>query len=203
MTVGKLRTLIVLILLGGLLFPLAAQEAEEDNDEENPPIESDWSVINADLYSRGDKLFTITAGPLFPLFFMDESELLDNRVYIGGTFNLGYNYFINSNIFVGGEAGFMFAPTWGKNMLFMIPFGLRAGYQFVVWRFEFPLSLMVGMAAQKKQTEEYFGLFAKLQGSVYWRFIPSWSFGITASWWWVPEWADHTVYGNFSELTMQ
>jgi hypothetical protein len=203
MTIAKLRPLFVLILLAGLLLPLAAQESEDENDEESPPsIESDWSVINADLYSRGDKIFTITAGGLFPLFFLDGSGLVDNKVKIGGAFNLAYSYFINSRVFVGGEAGFMFAPTYGKNMLFMVPFGLRAGYQFLVWRFEFPISLMIGAAPQKKQVEEYFGFFAKIQASAFWRFIPSWSFGLTTSWWWVPQWAEHTVHGNFAELTL-
>jgi hypothetical protein len=193
-----------MILLVGLFFPLSAQESEEEDDDDEGilPIESDWSVINADLYSRGDKIFAINAGPIFPLFFTDSSGLLDNKVYIGGAFNLSYNWFLNAHLFFGGEAGFMFAPTWGKNMLFMVPFGLRAGYQFVVWRFEFPVSLMVGLAPQKKQAEEFFGLVAKAQTAAYWRALPSWSFGLTGTWWLVPQWADHTVLGNFVELTV-
>jgi hypothetical protein len=205
MSIAKLRPLFVLLLFAGLLLPLAAQEGEGDEDEDdegNLPIESDWSVINADLYSRGDKAFTITAGALFPLFFLGESGLVGNKVKIGGTFNLAYNWFYNAHVFFGGEAGFMFAPTWGKNMLFMVPFGLRAGYQFLVWRFEFPVSLMIGAAPQKKQSEEYFGFFAKAQASVFWRFLPAWSFGLTTSWWWVPQWTDHPVYGNFTELSL-
>jgi hypothetical protein len=199
----KLRPLFVLILLAGLFFPLYAQEGEEDEDDEGDlPIESDWSVITNDLYSRGDKIFAITFGPIIPLFFTDNSGMIGNRVYVGGTFNLSYNWFVDSHLFIGGEAGFMFAPTWGKNMLFMVPFGLRAGYQFVVWRFEFPLSLMIGAMPQKKQSEEYFGLIAKAQASAYWRAVPSWSFGLTGAWWLVPQWADHTVLGNFAELTI-
>jgi hypothetical protein len=154
------------------------------------------------LYSRGDTIFGINAGPIFPLFFTDGSGLLDNKVYIGGAFNLSYNWFVGSHLFIGGEAGFMFAPTWGKNMLFMVPFGLRAGYQFVIWRFEFPISLMVGAAPQKKQSEEYFGFIAKVQAAAYWRAISSWSFGLTGSWWLVPQLADHTALGNFMELTI-
>jgi hypothetical protein len=93
-------------------------------------------------------------------------------------------------------------------MLYMIPFGLRVGYQFVVNRFEFPLSLMVGAAPQRKLEEGYFGPILKPGASAFWRFNADWSFGLNAAWWFVPQWPKpesgvrHSVYGNFLELTL-
>jgi hypothetical protein len=191
-----------------LLFPLAAQDSEEDEDNGDDegvelPIDSDWPENPPELYSRGDKIFGISLGPLFPLFFTGDSGILPNNVGIGGTLSLSYTYFLNSHLFFGGELGGMFASTKGKNNLFIVPMGFRLGYQFILRRFEFPLSVMIGVAPQKYMTDEgYFGFFAKPSASVFWRFNPDWSFGLNAAWWWVPQWADNTVYGNFGELTL-
>jgi hypothetical protein len=96
----------------------------------------------------------------------------------------------------------MFAQTLAKNYLFVVPIGLRAGYQFIAGRFEFPLSLMVGFAPQKYLEDGYFGFFMKPAVSAFWRFNPDWSFGVKTAWWWVPQWAENTVYGNFLEITL-
>jgi hypothetical protein len=205
---AKLRTFFFLMLLGVLLFPLAAQDSEEDEDngddgEVELPIDSDWPENPPELYSRGDKIFGISLGPLFPLFFTGDSGILPNNVGIGGTLSLSYTYFLNSHLFLGGELGGMFASTKGKNNLFIVPMGFRLGYQFILRRFEFPLSVMIGVAPQKYMTDEgYFGFFVKPSASAFWRFNPDWSFGLNAAWWWVPQWADNTAYGNFGELTL-
>jgi hypothetical protein len=98
----------------------------------------------------------------------------------------------------------MFAATKGENVLFIVPMGLRIGYQFILGRFEFPLSLMVGGAPQKELDFGYFGLFLKPAASIFWRFNPDWSFGLNTAYWWVPQWPKNgpDVYGNFLELTL-
>jgi hypothetical protein len=203
---AKFRTFFLLMLLGVLLFPLAAQDSEEDTDSDDGeveiPIESDWPENPLEPYSPGDKIFGISLGPLFPLFFTGDSGVLPNNVGIGGTLSLSYTYFLNSHLFVGGELGGMFASTKGKNNLFIVPMGLRAGYQFTLKRFEFPFSVMIGFAPQKYLEEGYFGFFAKPSASAFWRFNPDWSFGLNAAWWWVPQWAENTAHGNFMELTL-
>ncbi|AEF86102.1 conserved hypothetical protein [Treponema primitia ZAS-2] len=204
MAAAKGWFLCFLMLLGVLSFPLAAQDFDDDNDDEGDnelPLESDWSGVAPELYSRGDKTFTITLGTILPLFFAGVTGNANN-VGVGGAGSLSYNYFFTSHIFFGGELGGMFAPTISEGTLFLVPIGLRVGYQFIVWRFEFPLSLMVGFAPEKYQDYDYFGFFMKPQASVFWRFNPDWSFGINAAYWWVPQWADKTSYGNFLELTV-
>jgi len=105
---------------------------------------------------------------------------------------------------MGAELGGMFASTRAGNMLYIVPFGARFGYQFVIKRFEFPLSVMIGAAPQKYLSNGYIGLVVKPGASVFWRFNPDWSFGLNGVWWFVPEWPKngYNVNGNFMELTM-
>jgi hypothetical protein len=190
-----------------LLFPLAAQDFDEGGGagEDSPelPIESDWSELMPELYSRGDKLFSITLGPVLPTVFIYEGRgVADGKIGIGGGGYLAYTYFFNGHLFMGGELGGMFAITRAKNALFIVPMGLRLGYQFILGRFEFPLSLLAGLAPQTYLEKNFLGLFLKPSASAYWRFNPDWSFGLDAAWLWVPQWADRTAYGNFLELSL-
>jgi hypothetical protein len=193
--------LVAVALLWGPLFYAAAQEEEPE-----VPIESDWSDIVSTAYTRGDKTFTISLGPLFPAVFIGESGKIDGNVKIGGTGSLSFNYFLSSAVFVGVEVSGMFAPTLGDNMVYIVPMGIRIGYQFVLRSFEFPLALMIGMAPERYlENEGYFGFFMKPSASVFWRFNSSWSFGLNTGWWWVPQWTSNkaeNVHGNFVELTL-
>jgi len=203
--------MLLLILAAPGLF--AQEEPPEEPPTEQkppaPPIESGNDNYETPLYSRGDKTFTISLGILFPTYFSGSgvSPSIGLSV-VGGTGCLSFNYFLGSNLFIGGELSGMFASTRGSNMYFMVPFGPRVGYQFLYKRFEFPITVMVGMAPQKKLDEGYFGLIIKPGAAAYWRFNPDWSFGLNAVWWWVPQWPKpvdgkrYNVYGNFTELTL-
>ncbi|MDR2619317.1 MAG: hypothetical protein LBC62_10645 [Treponema sp.] len=194
--------LLLIVFFAGMAIPLAAQEEEEPG---SPPIESDWDSFTPDLYARGDKSFIITLGLLIPTVFAgDGMEGSSHNIKLGGTGSLAFNYFLNAHWFVGGELGGMFASTRGKNMLFIVPFGVRAGYQFVVSRFEFPITLMIGAAPQKYLDKGYFGLIIKPGASAFFRFNPDWSFGLNANWWMLPEWPKNrkNVVGNFLEITL-
>jgi hypothetical protein len=156
------------------------------------------------IYSAGDRTFCISAGMIFPTVFFDGSGKIEHNIGFGGTGFLSFQYFLTSHIFIGGELGGMFTPTISENMFFMVPMGLRIGYQFVVGRFEFPLSIMIGGAPQSYIEEWYFGLIIKPMASIFFRFFPDWSFGLNAAWWWTPQWpkSGENFYGNFLELTL-
>jgi hypothetical protein len=182
------------------VLPLGAQE----NENPAPPLESEWEDYAPSLYSMGDKTFIITLGVVIPVVFTGSIDERGHGLSAGGTGFLAYNYFLGSNFHLGGEVGGMFASTRGKNMLFIIPFGLRVGYQFVARRFEFPLTFMIGAAAQKYLEQDYLGLFFKPGAAVYWRFNPDWSFGLNANWWIVPQWPKdgENAVGHFIEATL-
>jgi hypothetical protein len=191
------------------MAPLMAQNLEEEEPSEEPPIGSDWVEFMPTLYSRGDQTLGISVGVIFPAFFVGANGVIDNNFdpKVGGTGSIAYTYFLSSHWYVGGEVGGMFAFTLGRNVFSLVPFGVRAGYQFMAGRFEFPLGLMIGGAGQKYLSEEdYFGLIVKPSASVFFRASSDFSFGLNAQWWWVPQWPkdnwDKRTDGNFIELTL-
>lgn len=186
------------------LLAIAALSAQEKGDK--LPIESDWAGASPTLYNPGDQTFSISLGMIQPLFYQRaDGTAAEMKSYTGGAGSLSYNYFLTPNFALGGEFGGMFSSTLGGNMLFIMPFGLRATFQFVLSPFEFPISLMVGGASQGYLSTNYFGLIVKPGAGAYWRYSPDWSFGVNATYWWVPQFTastDTTIYGNFLELTL-
>ena len=197
------RVWALLFILFLFLPGLYAQEPPSE-DQTETWNDSDFEDYSPGLYTRGDKTFTITVGMALPTYFGGIEDNKHGVNSVGGTGSLAFCYFLNSNIFLGGEISGMFVGTRGGNMLYLIPMGIRFGYQFVFRRFEFPLTLMVGGAPQLYLEENYFGLFIKAGASMFWRFNPDWSFGLNALWWFVPQWqkSNDNVYGNFLELTL-
>jgi len=192
------------------IFALAAACAGAglwaEEGAEQIPTEPVWDGKVPTLYSKGDKTFVISLGTINPMFYTTgEFKHVKNNNTLGGAGSLAYNYFLSPHFALGGEFGGMFSGTLGENMLFIMPFGMKATYQFVVAPFEFPVSLMVGGATQSYLDTNYLGLIVKPGAAVFWRQGPDWSFGLNAAWWWVPEWTeskDTTVFGNFLELTL-
>ena len=177
--------------------------AQEDDGEGLPDIGTEWIDIVSEPYARGDTNFVITLGVLFPVIFSG-TENNNHGMSLGGTGSLAFNYFLTSNFFIGGELAGMFGSSRRGNMLYMVPFGARAGYQFYLGRFEFPVSLFIGAASQSYIEKNYFGIMLKPGASVFWRFNPDWSFGLNGNWWFIPQWPKngYDVYGNFLELTL-
>jgi len=192
-----------------LIFSAPCLLAQEEEDPpEPPPIDIEW-FEDVTLYARGDRTFTITLGMIFPTYFGGAIENNRHNLSPGGTGSLAFNYFLTSHIFIGGELSGMFAATRGQNMLFIIPFGFRVGYQFLFRRFEFPISLMVGGAPQMRLEDRYFGLILKPGAAAFWRFNQDWSFGLNAVWWFLPQRPrpQHGVrhdpaFGNFMAVTL-
>jgi len=206
------RLLVIpLIILAGTSL-IHAQEEDDDEDDKDIYIETDWSSANVSRYSRGDQIFSIGLGIVKPLFYVDKQNgYLSTKMNLGGMGSLMYTYFLDSNFFLGGELSGMFASTVGENMYFIVPIGFFGGYQFVVKRFEFPLSMMMGIAPQTHQDRSYFGFFSKINASAYFRFNTDWSFGLSTGFWWVPEWTSKTrdgyngnvnIHGFFWELKL-
>lgn len=195
----RARPAILALMLLTTVF-LHAQEAdggEEEEEDGGVQIESDWSRTT-NLYTRGDQTFNVSLGLVLPIGFVDQNAgVLEKQMNLGGMLSLSYNYFLSSNWFLGGELGGMFASTLGENMYYIVPIGFRAGYQFILSRFEFPLSLLIGFAPQSYNGRSYFGFFSKPSAGVFFRLNPSWSFGLNTSLWWVPQWTNKTRELNY------
>jgi len=199
MHIARSNLVLAIILILTACFPLTLA-AQEDGDD--PDVEPDWELYTADLYSRGDQTFLISLGTTFPTVFVNKGEVIDPKFNprVGGTGSLIYSYYLHSRFFLGGELSGMFINTRRKNNLFIIPLGVRVGTQFIVWRFEFPINLSLGMAWHTYLDFAHYGFYMKFGAGAYFRATSSWSFGISADWSWYPEWTsvkNHNVNGNF------
>jgi hypothetical protein len=187
-----------------LLFSFNLLYSQEENA---PSTDDDWDYYTSDSYTSGDQTFIISAGSVFPAIFLNNGKKINSNFSppIGGEGSLSYNYYLNPNIFLGGEICFAFMPTLGNNIYYAIPLGLRTGYQFYFWRLEFPLNLTVGMVWQRFLDLRYYGFYMKGGGAVFYRFNSEWSFGLTANWCWLPQWTnDHSknVDGNIVDVLL-
>ena len=193
--------LVLFLIFSGL--SLFAQEGDSQEEDNEPLPEAELDEIMIAEYSPGDRNFIVSLGVVIPLFFAG-IENNQHGISMGFFGSLALNYFITPRVFIGAELSGMFASTRGGNMLYIIPFGARVGYQFWYRRFEFPVSVMIGAAPQKYLEKGYFGPIVKPSASVYWRYNPEWSFGLNGVWWFVPQWPENgnNSFGNFLELTL-
>jgi hypothetical protein len=192
---------ILLILLLGLPVLLVAQENTD------PSVETDWDDYIYDLYARGDQTFLISVGLITPTLFINNGKAVHHNIHppMGGTGTIAFNYYFHARFFLGAELSGMFFPTMGGNVLFIIPLGLRAGTQFIVGRFEFPIAAAVGMSWHTYLDLSHYGLYLKAGGSALYRASAHWAFGVTSNWYWFPEWTGNSrenVFGNFLDFTL-
>jgi hypothetical protein len=193
----KVATILFFLFLG---FQLAAQD-------DTPDVEPDWDDFRDSLYTRGDQTVVISLGTEFPVLFLNNGSVLANKFSppVGGGGMLAYNYYLNSNFFVGAEISVMFLSTIGENTVFIVPLGARGGYQFNIWKLEFPVSIALGMIWHRYLNMGYYGLYMRAGGAGYFRATHNWSFGLSVDWYWLPQWTDDkskNVDGNVLGLTL-
>jgi len=212
------KKLFFVLFLIFLFSPLIAQDWDDDYEDEEDRdvyISSNWTPY---LYARGDQLLNISLGITVPLIFIGDKGIINHNLSgVGIVFSLAYDHFLNPEFSIGGEVNAMGSLTKGRNFFYIIPFGIRAGYQLSLYRFnnlpsvwrrlEIPFSLTVGGVAYSYLDNEqnYFGLFVKPRAGVFFRFNQDWSFGVNTAWWWLPQWtrdSSKNVYGNFMEITL-
>jgi hypothetical protein len=187
-------------------------ETIPDGEDDDTQKASDYSKYVPDIYSRGDQTINISLGTIFPAVFLNNGDVITHNIEppVGLVLSLSYNYFWGAHLFFGLEVGFKTAFTLAQNALFIIPIGLRVGWQFVFRRFEFPLYGVIGIAPQRYLDYGYFGMYLKAAGGAYFRYNPNWSFGLNADWNWYPQWTmkdgkrtpEKDVDGNIIGVTL-
>jgi hypothetical protein len=188
-----------------LFFGLSAMLFAQDDNE--PEVEPDWDDFKYELYSKGDQTFSISFGVGFPIAFLNNGEKIDLHLTppIGGTGALTYIYYLNSRLFTGGELSLLFLPTVAENTVFITSLGARVGTQFILGRFEFPISLALGMTLQTYLDKGYFGYYMKAGANALFRATHEWSFGIGSNFCWYPQWTNEpakNVDGFFVDLSL-
>ncbi len=94
--------------------------------------------------------------------------------------------------------------TIGGLTVFTAPLGISASYWWAKLPFEFSLLVEAGGYIMYYNNNSVIDPFAKAGAGVYWRATASWSIGILAYYWFIPEihygaYADLTQYGGFLE----
>jgi len=168
----------------------AYDETVPDDGEEEEEDVSDFNRYVPDMYSNGDQTVTISLGAAFPTVFLNHGNKIDHQITppVGAALSVAYTRFLGPHLFLGAEIGFTTVFTLAKNAAFIIPIGVRAGWQFIYRRFEFPLFAAIGIAPQRYLDNGYFGMYLKGAVSAYYRFNPKWSFGLCVDWSWYPQW---------------
>ncbi|MDR2922303.1 MAG: hypothetical protein LBU85_03045 [Treponema sp.] len=192
--------------------PPAYDESIPDGEDDGSQTEDGFNLYIPDLYSKGDQTITISLGTVFPTVFYVNGAVKPHNIKppVGGVLSLAYCRFLGPNLFLGGEAGFLSAYTLGQGILFIIPIGFRAGWQFVLHRFEIPLYAAIGIAPQRYLDLGYFGMYLKGAASAYFRYNSNWSFGLNIDWSWYPQWPmkdgkrtpEKDVYANILGVTL-
>ena len=180
-----------MILALSSITPLVAQTQNQSNAEaSNTPnddynegdVYDDGIVEKYEQNGPGDQYINIRLMPVFPLNF-------DGQLFIGGGIALGYHRFLTNHIALGGDIMFGYNTTIGSNLLTYIPFTLAVTYQPYIGRFEFPITLGIGMGITNYLANNYFpGLVLKPEVGAYFRFNENWSFGMDFMFAYMPHW---------------
>lgn len=196
MRVSK-HTVFFLLLTAVLLFGVSGGVFAQADEDFTP------------LYGRGDQMLSLSMGPFVPLFFAGGPDgVQETNLSLGGTGNLQWHAFMNSNITLGGELGgtFSFSPN---RTLFMVPITARVAYFFRNYPWEFPVYLGAGVNFSRIPDEAFKAdPILKPGFSVLWNLDSEWAFGTNFVYWWVPqiyldaELEDETRFGNFLEITL-
>lgn len=162
-----------------------------------------YSVDKGDIYddndltyqrnAKGDQFIKVDAMALFPLNF-------GSRLYVGGAIDLGYYRYLNSLFAIGGEISATYNVSIGKKSLIMVPFTLGGMVVPSIGNFEFPISLGLGIGYETWSSKNYFPSFAlKATAGADYRVNDSWSFGISTSFLWIPQYYTNTyeTYNSF------
>ena len=167
--------------------------------------EGSAATLGVQTYEKGDQLISLGAGTTIPLFtFGGDAAATDPKLYTGGSFSVGYQYFLTHGLAIGGTLSTSFNKTYGGRDFLMAPLSIRTAYWWSLKDFDLAASMEFGVYFSKVSTETTSGPFAKAGGGIYWRINNNWSLGLQTYYWFVPEihtgdYVDLTRFGNILE----
>ena len=192
------RYLVCLVLLLCIVFGVAAQEPE--NEEDFEPI-----------YTLGDQKLSINLGLFVPLFFTGSAEGVQSaNLTVGGVGSIAWASYLNSAMSVGAEVAGSFSFTPNTRSLFLLHFAGTYTYTLRSYPFEFPLHMALGMSIARPEESTKIDPIVKPGVSFYWAYNSQWSFGVNTKYWWIPQiYTDRsevpssdTRFGNFLEISL-
>lgn len=164
-----------------------APEDNTDTEASQEPSDFQEDFVYK-MNQKGDQFINISLRLNVPL------KPAPTQLYVGGAGTIGYTRFINSVFALGGDISFAYSTTVGKNVFTYVPILFKVMYQPTVHQFEFPLTLGLGFAFENYNTDTYFGFVAKPEVGAFYRFSPSWSFGLSTGITLMPQVAKQDFY---------
>lgn len=157
-------------------------QKDEESSEDSPDVYDDpydYVYLQNDV---GDQFINVRVMPNFPLNF-------GNKLKIGGQVTVGYGRFLTPWLALGVELAFGYNPTIGSNILTYIPMSVGVTFLPAIKKFEFPITLNVGMVATNYLANTFFpGFFIRGGAGCYYRINESWSAGIEGFFTYMPQW---------------
>lgn len=167
---------------------LTAAVFAQDNDYDEDEIYDDGYVYEQN--GIGDQFLKIDFGAYIPLNF-------GKQLNVGLDASVGYYRFITQYVALGGEIMVGYNPTIGSKSLITWPMTFGVMVQPYFGKFEFPFILNVGMASTTCQSMTYFpSLAVKFTAGAYYRYSETWSFGISSTTNWIPQWFKDSSYND-------
>jgi hypothetical protein len=170
--------------------------------------EGSAAALGARSFEKGDQIISLNAGTTIPLFtFGGNATSTETKLYTGGSFSLGYQYFLAHGLAIGGTLSTSFNKTYGGRDFFMAPLSFRTAYWWSFRLFDLSAAFELGGYLSKVSTETMVGPFAKAGGGIYWHINNDWSLGFQTYYWLIPEihtgdYADLTRFGNLLETSI-
>ncbi len=166
-----------------------SEQSEKDKDKDKDNSNEDGPDVYDDDYeyvylqnAPGDQYINIRVMPNFPLNF-------DDKLIVGGQITVSYNRFLTTWLAVGAELAFGYNPTIGSNILTYIPMTVGVTFLPAIKKFEFPITLNVGMAVENYLSNTYFpGFVLRCGAGCYYRINESWSAGLEGFFTYMPQW---------------
>lgn len=174
----------VIVLAFFALFFMGANFFSQDNseNEDGPDVYDEELDFVYQQNAAGDQFINIRIMPNIPLNFND-------KIKVGGQITVGYSRFLTSWFALGAELAFGYNPTIGSNILTYIPISVGATFLPTAKKFEFPITVNVGMAVENYLSNTYFpGLVLRAGAGAYYRINESWSAGIEGFFTYMPQW---------------
>ena len=178
------------LLASSLVF---AQETEDEDDYD------ETKDISFNMNQAGDQYISIALMMTMPLNFGGDFPLYRKATLItGGAGSLGYHRFLTGWLAVGADISFGYHPTLGSNIFTYIPLVVNATVQPSVKNFEFPITVGIGAAMESYLSRTYFpGFVFKASAGIFYRATPSWSFGLSDEFMYMPQWYADSKYDDY------
>jgi len=211
----KPRSAAALAVAALFLLPVALFGADSTESSPTDPAAASPGTVDvpgsidtpASPFLPGEQLLGLSAGFQIPAFLVPETGGGVGNLTLGGSFAFSYQHFVARSLAIGGNIAGAFNGTIGGKSVFTAPLGVTASYWWTRLPFEFSVLGEAGGYLMRYDGHGIIDPFVKAGGAAYWRATPSWSLGLQAYLWFVPEihygdYANLSQYGGFVETSI-